>query len=351
MARGFSGVAEIKGGRHPAVVQTKDPMHDVGASRGVAESACTHSSVLEGFSKHRRFNNQICRHLSMDPDSRDIARSIAHCATTLGVELELVPEEEPSPRLRAARLCNRRLCPFCEWRRTRAWRRRFFEGLPRFHEDFPTHKPVFLTLTRKNVPITELRETIGDMHKGWNRFTKGRWFPTPFWFRRTEITISQAHRAGPGAPASAHPHIHALLMVPAGYFGPGYIKQTEWRKQWQMAQRLDYPPVVDVRRGKATSTDGGGSTEATRAATVEAAKYATKATDLIALGRGLGTYDREIKGLRLSASSASLKPYISSEPVSEGELMDQGAPLLNETLYGVAEWFEDLDEYLFVDLS
>ena len=102
--------------------------------------------------------------------------------------------------------------------------------------------------------------------------------------------------------------------MPAGYFSHGYVKQTEWQNSWMMSARLNYAPVVDVRRGKPSSSSGGATSSDTVAATLEVSKYSTKGTDLIGMGSSLPEYHRQMKGLRLSASSASLKPYLSDTP-------------------------------------
>ena len=147
-----------------------------------------------------------------------------------------------------------------------------------------------------------------------------------------------------------HPHIHAVLFVPSGYFSHGYVKQLEWQKQWMDAMRLDYVPVIDVRTAKSKSTSGGASIEQSRAAALEASKYATKATDLIAMGSSLGKYHYAIKSLRLSASSMSLKPYLTDTPISESELVDSETAGPEPTVRGKALWFEDIQQYLFSDL-
>ena len=147
-----------------------------------------------------------------------------------------------------------------------------------------------------------------------------------------------------------HPHIHAVLFVPAGYFSHGYVRQTEWQKQWMASARLDYPPVIDVRSAKSRSTSGGASIEQSRAAALEASKYATKATDLIAMGSSLGTYHYAIKGLRLSASSKSLKPYITDTPIDSSDLVENETIVEGPSVRGKALWFEDIQEYLFSDL-
>ena len=324
-------------------------MHGSAKPSGVAASPSTHFGVLEPYSKHRRYNSPICGHLAVDPDTLDIARAIGNCSTSIGVEIPLEGPQQGQAVLRRANPCNRRLCPFCEWRRSRAWRRRFFEGLPKFHEDFPTHKAVFLTLTVKNVQVDDLRETINEMHRGWNRMVQRSFFPSKFWFRRTEVTHKSAENPLTGG-LSFHPHIHAVLFVPSAYFSHGYVRQTEWQKQWMDAMRLDYAPVIDVRRARSKTSSGGATIEQSRAAALEASKYATKATDLIAMGSSLGTYHYAIKGLRLSSSSKSLKPYITDTPIDSSLLVDQENLNDVETVRGKALWFEDVQEYLFSDL-
>ena len=325
-------------------------MRTAATVRPSSASPCTHSGVLDKFSKHRRYNSPICKALAMDHETVDLAKAIGRCATTLGVEIDLDAERGPEALLRAAGCCNRRVCPFCEWRRSRAWRRRFFNGLPEFHSDFPTHKPIFLTLTVKNCRLEDLRDTISQMNRSWKRLTMLALFPSKFWFRRTEVTL---HRSGVEIESGGymvHPHMHILLMVPASYFSRDYIRKTEWQKAWMMSARLDYAPVVDVRRAKAPSSSGGATIAQSRTAALEASKYATKATDLINMGSALGEYHRQVKGLRLSASSTSLKPYIADSPIDDSELTDSGESPLGESLKGTAVWFEDIQEYLFSEI-
>ena len=324
-------------------------MHGSPKPCGLAESAHTHSGVLAPFNKHRRYNNPICYALSRNSETVDLAQAIGNCATSIGVEVPLEGPEEGKALLRAANPCNRRLCPFCEWRRSRAWRRRFFEGLPRFHEDFPLHRAIFLTLTVRNCAISDLRTTIGDMHRAWDRMQRRKGFPTKFWFRRTEVTHHVTSKRPFDAP-SFHPHIHVVLFVPGAYFGRDYIRQTEWQKEWMDAARLDYAPVVDVRRARTKSSSGGHAIDESRLAGIEAAKYATKATDLISMGDVLTEYHYAIKGLRLSAASSSMRPYLSDAPMAVDELVDDAAPDPSLCARGKALWFEDVQEYLFSDI-
>jgi hypothetical protein len=251
--------------------------------------------------------------------------------------------------------CKARLCPFCEWRRSLAWQARLVRGLEGYAEEHPSHRALFLTLTVKNCPVAELRQTIRDMHEGWKRMTKLAAFPTDHWLRRTEITVpspnaSVAGRDNGGAgiapradineededptvteraklapraagPLLVHPHIHALLIVPASYYGRGYVKQTEWQALWQMAARLDYPPVVDIRN--AYNDEHKRSERAPLSVVVnEAAKYIAKASDVIKLGPYVGELNDQLRGLRLIQASRPLSAYVRNEDITAEEMTD-----------------------------
>ena len=318
------------------------------AGRGTS-SPQPHVGVLEPFTRHRRFNSPIARDLLMEADTRDIGRDIANCASRLAVRIEFDQDEEAKALLKGTRACNRRLCPFCEWRRTRAWRRRLYGGLEAFFADYPTYRGIFLTLTVRNVPLSELSDQLTEMNRAWKRMKAASFFPTEFWFRRTEVTVG--YTRGNPTP-TAHPHFHALLLVRPSYFGKNYIKQLEWQKQWQMAARLDYPPVIDVRAAKSRSTRGGSNTESCKEAVMEAAKYAAKATQLMELGPAITDLHWQMKGKRLYSLSRPLSKYIQSGEISPEEMTDvsdvnTASPA---ALEGVAQWFEDSQEYLFTQL-
>ena len=306
--------------------------------------------VLGKFSRHRQFNNPISRDLMLDTGTRDIGRRIANCAHTIKADVLLHPELKPEVNLKAAHVCNTRLCPFCEWRRTRVWRRRLHEGLTALYADQPKLRGVFLTLTVKNCPLDKLGEELDQMNRAWNNLVRRSFYPTDLWFRRTEITVGAAH---PGSPVSAHPHFHALLLVKPSYFSHGYVKQSEWRKQWWDAARLDYAPVIDVRTAKKNSGAGTTSAEDARSSVLEAAKYAAKATDLMELGTDISELHWQLKNRRLYAVSKELNKYIKSGDVSPDEMMDSDAKPLpegTERVEVIAQWFEDTSEYLITDV-
>ena len=87
--------------------------------------------------------------------------------------------------------------------------------------------------------VENLRYTLGQLAQAWKRLIELRTWPAQGWIRAVEITRSK--------DASAHPHYHSLLMVPATYFAADYLKQREWAELWRQCLRINYTPVVDVR--------------------------------------------------------------------------------------------------------
>ena len=285
----------------------------------------------------------------LDTETRDIGQKIANCALTLKADVLLHPENRTEVNLKAAKVCNARLCPFCEWRRTRVWRGRLSKGIEALYEAQPKRRGVFLTLTVRSVPLEQLGEQLDEMNKAWGRLVKRKIFPTFYWFRRTEVTVS----ATPGGSGfMAHPHFHVLLMVNPGYFSHQYIKQTTWQKEWMDSARLDYVPVVDVRATKGNSSDGSSSASSAKSAVLEAAKYAAKATDLMELGPAITELHHQLRGRRLYALSSYFRRYVKAGDISPAELMDNDSKPLPEGTDCVpvlAQWFEDANEYLIVD--
>ena len=322
---------------------------------------------LASFTKHRRFNRPIAMALHADWTTSDVGRAIANCSGRLSLDVPLVDDQLGEPLLRGAYLCNRRLCPFCEWRRTRAWRARVICGLDAYFAENTSHKGLFLTLTVKNCPLQELRPTLSHMHASWKRLSLIAGFPAKAWMRRTEITVqrcrdvSEPSRRGatqesalppPGGSAvMVHPHLHCLLLVNSNYFTKGYRPHLWWQQQWQMAARLDYAPVVDVRRARPKRTATGAQVPEHKAAVIEAAKYATKATDLIGLGDALPEFHHAIARTRLVGISSSLQRYVRESDPAGDDLLDIANPALppdQQCLSAVAQWFDEAQEYRFV---
>ena len=330
--------------------------------------------ALATISKHRAHQTPVRRILGRDPSTADVAQRMSTCAGRLALAIELQDDTTARALVEGGHFCQARLCPFCEWRRTRVWQRRLINGLAELHKEQPKLRPIFVTLTVRNVPVHRLRETIKEMHAAWNRYRRCAFFPSPYWLRRTEVTLGQpsfvddlprapflAGRPEVEVPGTgkrptarapvigglwAHPHIHALIMVRPRYFAADYVRHAQWRDQWQMALRADYSPVVDVR--KATAKVGVSDPLAmSTAAALEAAKYIAKSTDIAALGDLAPEMHHQIRGLRMIATSDHLRNFIRTADITEAEMLDTSAVAAsnNPLFHCVAEWQELVQEY------
>jgi plasmid rolling circle replication initiator protein Rep len=232
------------------------------------------------------------------------ASRIQQCSRSLGFALEAQDSGDFKLKLREARFCRVRHCPVCQWRRSLMWRARLFSALPSVLEAHPKGRWVFLTLTVKNCPLQELRATVREMNKAWNRLTVRKAWPALGFIRSTEVTR--------GADGSAHPHFHCLLLVKSSYFGSGYLKQADWVELWKQAMRLDYDPIVDVRAVKSPSSRAADQSGLT-IALLETLKYGVKPTDLTADSAWLAELTSQLHKTRAVSVGGVLKDHLSED--------------------------------------
>jgi hypothetical protein len=255
---------------------------------------------------HRSDADAVGRIYQTEKEFHGLSGRISLCSGVLGFAWS--PERDNPGvlclKLKVARFCRVRHCPVCQWRRSLMWMARFFEALPRVIKAHPTARFVFLTLTRKNVAIEDLRVTLREMNKAWDRLAKRKQFGiVRGWIRATEVTR--------GDDGSAHPHFHVVLMVPSNYFTKNYITQAGWTQAWKEALRSDYDPIVDVRAVK------GEILPALR----ETLKYSVKPSDMKADPGWFIELTRQVHKLRFFASGGVLKDILKDEETSDDLLL------------------------------
>lgn len=225
-------------------------------------------------------------------------------------------------RLREARFCRVRHCPVCQWRRSLMWLARFYQSLPAIQQAHPRSRWLFLTLTVRNCAISDLRETLRSMNAAWKRLIERREFrPVLGWVRTTEVTR--------GRDGSAHPHFHALLMVPSSMFTRHYVTHARWVELWQETARLDYTPVVDIRTVKSKGPKKAGCADpvvALRAAAAETLKYAVKPADMLADPDWFLEMTRQVHRLRFVATGGVLKSVLRVEEETDEDLILADGP-------------------------
>jgi plasmid rolling circle replication initiator protein Rep len=242
-----------------------------------------------------------------------LAGRIRGCSGFLGFAWADDPDTgESRLKLRSAHFCRVRHCPVCQWRRSLMWQARFLKALPGIEAAHPKARWLFLTLTVRNVPVTELRSQIRSMNEAWRRFVLRPEFALNVqgWIRTTEVTR--------GKDGSAHPHFHALLMVRPSYFTKYYVTQSRWTELWRECARLDYRPSVDIRVVKARLGAPGESPM--RRAIYETLKYSVTPEDLMDRD-WLLELTRQVHRLRFVASGGVLRNILRETEETEQDLL------------------------------
>lgn len=283
-----------------------------------------------------RANAELVASLYSGSDYQGYADRIQDCSKLLGFILEAKDSGELKLRLRQAKFCRVRHCPVCQWRRSLMWRARFLTAIPKVLEAYPKHRWVFLTLTARNCPLTELRTTLGGMNKGWKRLTERKSFPAIGFVKSVEVTRAydcysgsdylgrhgstwikkweKEHKKTIRAVGTdeAHPHFHVLMLVSSSYFGGHYIKQEEWRELWQSALQVDYLPVVNVKAVKPKSGEES-QDQGIAIAVCEVLKYGIKEADLLSDREWLEGITRELHKTRAVSVGGVLRQFIQEE--------------------------------------
>jgi hypothetical protein len=220
------------------------------------------------------------------------------------------------------------------------WRARFLKAIPYIESLHPTSKWVLLTLTVRNCPLSELRDTLKHMNESWHRLVKRVEFASNVqgWIRTTEVTR--------GRDNSAHPHFHVLMLMRPSYFTHNYVKQEQWAELWRECAKLDYTPVIDIRIVKARGGDSGETP--LRRAVMETLKYSVKPADLILSRDWLLELTSQVYKLKFVASGGVLRNVLRENEESDEDLMlldgdgQSGDPVLH------FEWRRQAKRYVEV---
>lgn len=247
---------------------------------------------------HRASTQDVAQIYAQNAEFERFAERMKSCSTWLQFGFK------DGLKLKEANFCRVRNCPVCQWRKSLLWKAMMFQTYDTLKELYPNHRWLFLTLTLRNPPVTELRDTLDTMHKAWRKLIKRKEFANVVgWIRTTEVT-----RDDKRPNTYAHPHYHAMLLVKPSYFTHGYVKQADWIRIWGECLQVNYAPNVDIRTVKPKGEDD----TRLRGVIAETLKYAVKPSDMVGDGSPQSVawfweYTRQVHKLRFVASGGVLK--------------------------------------------
>jgi plasmid rolling circle replication initiator protein Rep len=163
-------------------------------------------------------------------------------------------------------LCRDRLCPNCGWALSRKRARAVLYAIDQLSE-IQNIEVLHLVLTLKHDEETPLREQIKTLCKGIGvlmRYAAIRKY-TVGYVRSIEIKVGSN---------GFHPHAHILVVMNQDYFKT-FIPQQEWVDMWRKACKLDYNPIVWIKKAYSSKKEDNNICEAI----YECVKYTIKTSD------------------------------------------------------------------------
>lgn len=256
-----------------------------------------------------------------------------------------------------AESCRVRLCPLCSWRRSL---KNFWNSIKivkwlkanENRQEVGKFSYIFITLTVKNCRGDELSATIDDLFSAVKRLYERKEIKKAFrgMVRNLEIT----HNINPDSKDydTFHPHFHMIAAVRPSYFASkDYLSKKRIAEIWKESLRVDYDPVVDVRRVKARSGTGSDPDDCGAAqAVAECSKYAAKAADYIIPDdwdltvETVRVLDAALDRRRLinySGIFREVKQLLSLDDADDGDLVKVGEdmPKLSEDTFTETYWW------------
>ena len=272
--------------------------------------------VLEeqNHTKHKLMNNDIIIKLQQCGFDKE-ANLVNGCGTRIGFSIqEHMQTKDTRRRLKEANFCKFRFCATCNWRRNLNINKELLQAFEAV-EATRSVSYLFLTLTVKNCKTSDLRATVKLMNEAFKRMSKTKAYKNTILghFKALEIV-------GDKTPAGeVHPHFHIILIVSSSYFqGKTYLSQAKWIDMWQKALRVDYRPIVDVRRIKAKKTKNGKQLTPLQSAVFEVAKYSVKHSELTQRNdEEFSQIIIQTKGMRFFSTGGILKDMINLQKCDE----------------------------------
>ena len=254
--------------------------------------------------EHKLLNEKMIFKLS-NTGYKKYAEMMFNCGSYLEFSLkENIKSKELKKNLSSANFCKFRFCSICNWRRTLKIHKRLFKAIGELEEERKLGY-ILLTLTVKNPKVEDLKEVAKQMNAGFTRMSQRKDF------RKVVIGYFKAFEIlGSSTPSDEmNPHFHILLIVSESYFkSRNYIKQSKWTEMWKNALRIDYTPVVDVRRVRSKNE----KMTPLQSVVAEVAKYSLKQTDLISKDdEYFKSIIEQTKGMRFYSTGGMLKKKFS----------------------------------------
>lgn len=222
--------------------------------------------------------------------------------------------------------CKYRMCPACQRADAINDSLRLYTCLNYLRLE-KNKRFIFVTLTVPNVPGDELKNTMRDMNKAYDKLMRRKQF-LQFDSSVAKMEITYNARAN-----TFHPHLHVILAVDDAYFDKSntqYLTQAQLLEHWRGVTGDDSITQVDVRAVKNNSDDD------FEKAVLEISKYTAKDYDYANHGQAVfDYYHTALRGAKTLRVGGDLRMIVNVYDLDKWGLLDAYKPQ--------SERFEDYD--------
>ena len=263
-----------------------------------------------------------------------------------GTELTWFAPDDPNVthKLYQANFCKDRLCPMCNWRRTKKIFGQVSKIMDRLDQEYEF---VFVTLTVHNCSSAELPRYINQLYKAFDLFNHYKEVKQAFkgYFRTVEITRHVARIRS----IEWHPHFHIIYAVKPSYFKSRYYISHNLLKQlWAKAFRTAYDPYVHIEKVKPKENNKRYTEEQHLDALHEVAKYATKSFEYLTADendtdRGVDVLLRSLSAHRLCGLGGVFRKAAQAlklDDMTDGDLVNTDNEELRDDVAGMLHTFK-----------
>ncbi len=256
----------------------------------------------------------------------DLAIRIKNCAQTLTFK-----QSPTGLKLHFVKFCRVRCCPICQWRKALVWQAKSLQILPKIISQYPNANYLFLTLTVKNCSIHNLRRTLDRMQIGWQKLMGLSGYKP----RISSLGHIKSFEVTMGENKTAHPHCHALLMMPPDYYQGNYIHHSEIVKMWRECCDLNYLSSVRVM-----------AIDNPAFKINEVIKYCVKPFDLKRSRSWLIEYNRQVYDFRAIEKAGVFRQYFRELSDNPTDLININEDKSKSLGYGFPDLFFTFDSKL-----
>ena len=256
--------------------------------------------VEKTFNEPKKRNINISYKFPKDHKER---KRIAECSQSLFTTILQHKQTKDIKKNISFFACKSKFCPVCNKIKSNKWAKVLYNKATELQAQ--EQRFLFLTLTIKNINISDTDKTIKRMNEAWRDLWR-RYLSKQFngFIKILEITFPSG--------AEAHPHFHVLLTTDKKYFyksNSNYLTTEDISNLWGRVLKVDYKPIVDIRIIKPKKTKNGYiKKEAIPAVISEMTKYPMKDTDYNKLTpETMALLYKELYRKRLIATGGNLK--------------------------------------------